>query len=179
MMCLFLLSRRSFVKMDLELFKMLQSISDAEKRLGRDMRTESYDASTLELKYPHNVITVASPTGNAPPPLPGETRVAKLYDAIYTAQLRAVNAAKNNGTAKSCSIVVHEGIYIDTFDQIPLEDVPCPEDFSLEIVGIKNFRLVIHKLYGLIADTMHLTLKNILIFDQSRYRVPILCDSEQ
>ena len=144
-------------EMDLNLFKMLKSVSEAEKRLG--WQTQSYDISSLELKYPKNVITVASPTGNAPPPLPGETRVTKLHDAIYTAQLRAINGA-STGSATGCSIVVHEGVYVDTFSLVPTTD-QYTSSLSLEIIGIKNVRLVFVMLDAIVAFApVSLTLKN-------------------
>ncbi len=149
--------------MDLNLFNMLKSVSETEKRLS--WQTESYNISSMELKYPNNVISVAPPTGNAPPPLPGETRVTKLHYAVYTARLRAINGART-GSATGCSIVVYEGVYIDTFRDFSMVG-QCTSKLSLEIVGIKNVRLVYVMLDALIAfGTVNLTLKNILIFDR-------------
>merc|ERR1719187_2114074 len=59
------------------------------------------------LKHPDNVVVVASPTGKAPPPAVGERRVDQLSKAIKTASIFSSLGKKG------CSIVVHEGLYID------------------------------------------------------------------
>ena len=90
--------------MDLETFNLLKSVAATEKEYN--VRSECFDVSTLDLKFPKNVITVAPPISNAPPPLPGEIRCTKLSTAVCTARLRAENGGPMK---KGCSIVVHEG----------------------------------------------------------------------
>ena len=68
------------LKMNLKIFKMLRLIAAAEKDYG--FETDSYNVTTLELKHPKNVISVASPVGKAPPTLPGETQHFKLEISI-------------------------------------------------------------------------------------------------
>ena len=119
--------------MDLNFYSLLRSVATAEKK--HDLRTEIfYDVATLEVKHPHNVITVVPPAAKAPPPLPGETRVSKLSDAVRTAVLRAANGGANGRSG--CSIIIHEGIYVDAFET---HFEPPTEDFSLEILGVFHF----------------------------------------
>ena len=105
------------------------------------LRSDSDDIPVVELKYPQNVITVASPTGKAPPPSPGERRFTKLSEAINTASDMAIN-----GITNSCSIVVHEGFYIDAFD---MEKQPIDCGVELEIIGVKNVRLILERTLGI------------------------------
>ena len=94
--------------MDLSLFNSLKSVAETAKKAGV-YPTEAYDVATLELKYPLNIISVAPPTATAPPLRPGETRVAKLTDAVYAAIRRAQLGGPKGRVG--CSIVVHEGVY--------------------------------------------------------------------
>jgi len=150
--------------MDLNLINMLKSVAVAAKK-AMTFPTEAYDVMTLELKHPQNVISVAPPAAETPPILPGETRVKSLSDAVYTAFLRAANEGANGRAG--CSIVVHQGIYIDPLAAIrSLEDL---EDFSLEIIGVKDV-FVIESTRSIDIVSANLTLKNLLIFDQ-RIRV--------
>ena len=102
--------------MDLNLVTLLKSVAAAEKNL--DFRTQTYEVGSLELKHPRNVITVAPPFGNnnnnAPPCRSGETRATKLSFAVRAALLRALNGGPNGRAG--CSIVVHEGVYIDAWE---------------------------------------------------------------
>ena len=148
--------------MDLNLYNLLKSMAATAKN---DFRTQTYDAATLELQYPQNRITVAPSSRHSPPLLPGETRVTKLSHAIGTALLRARNGGANGRLG--CSIVVHEGVYIDAIGMIPVIEVP--KSFSLEIVGVKDVRLVAEKIESIRVVGLNLTLRNILIFDR-RFR---------
>ena len=116
--------------MDLKFFHLLESIAAAEQKY--DFQTQNYDIATLELKYPQNVITVAPPAPKVPPrrPPPGETRMTKLSDAVRTALRRAANGGANGRIG--CSIVVHEGVYVDAFQWYP--QWKLPDGFLLEIV---------------------------------------------
>ena len=111
--------------------------------LYTDHHFQNYDVAALELKHPQNVISVASLVGKAPPPLPDETRVTTLTDAMYTALCRARNGGTNG--RMGCSIVVHEGVYVDPFDDKTLAE-NFPKEFSLEIVGVENVRLIFETL---------------------------------
>ena len=145
--------------MDVDFLNLLKSIASAEKT--HNLQTDSYDPATLELKYPENVITVASPTGKRPPRAPGEMRLRTLSEAVEAATLRATH-----GGGKCCSIVVYEGIYIDPWNI----STQLIDGLSLEIVGVKNVRLVLEKIIGIGIAASHLTLKNILIFDRRQNR---------
>ena len=96
----------TFHPVDKNFVKTLQSVAAAEKTDPR-FTSKHYDVAEVKPMYPENVIVVASPTGNAPPRAPGETRVDKLSYAVLAAFLRATMGRKR------CSIVVHEGVYID------------------------------------------------------------------
>ena len=137
---------------------MLKSIAAAER--DRNFRTEHYEFAALELNHPQNLISVAPLVGKVPPPLPGETRVTKLSDAMYTALCRA----RNEGTKgrKGCSIVVHEGVYVDALT--PAGNFP--KEFSLEIVGVKNVRLIFETVDCFMIRSLNLTLKNVSVFDR-------------
>ena len=148
--------------MDANFFATLKLIAAAEKR--HNFRTRSYDVAALALKHPQNVISVAPALSKAPPPrLPGETRVTKLSDAIHA----AVRRAREGGVKgrSGCSILVHEGVYID-----PLSAVGnFPKEFSLEIVGVKNVRLIFETL-DCFPISMNLTLRNVSVFDRRLHR---------
>ena len=86
-----------------------------------------------------------------------------MSHAVHAAVLRAEVGAKR------CSILVHEGIYVDALHLVPAPapDPSCPtifEDFALEIVGTKNVRLIfdVHNVHVRVAK---LTLRNLLIYD--------------
>ena len=143
--------------MDSKFFNTLKSIAAVEKSHG--FLTVTYDVTTLELKYPLNVISVAPPVGQAPPPLLGETRVTRLTDAVFTAFRRARNGGANGRIG--CSVVVHEGVYVDGFDKA----WKFPADFSLEIVGVENVRLILETLDSIQMESLNMTLRNALIFD--------------
>ena len=169
--------------MNREFLKMLQSVAAAEKdpHFRAKNKKKRYDEA-VDLMYPENVIVVASPTGKAPPPAPGETRVRRLSDAVDAAVLRA-----RVGGAKRCSILVHEGLYIDALELIPTLDIDDVEPynfappavvkndnnndddgvaFSLEIVGVKNVRLVFQSREVIVTGGVNLTLRNVLVYDR-------------
>ena len=143
--------------MDWKFLDTLKSIAAAEK--AHNFQTESYDVAAFELKFPKNVITVAPAVGKAPTPLPGETRVTKLSDAIYTAFRRARNGGANGRIG--CSIVLHEGIYVDALETAR----KFPKGFSMEIVGVKNVRLIYETLIQFHIKSLTLILSNVFIFD--------------
>ena len=137
--------------MDLNLINMLKSVAVAAKK-AMTFPTEAYDVMTLELEHPQNVISVAPPAAKTPPILPGETRVTSLSSAVYSALLRA-SAGGVNGRA-GCSIVVHEGIYFGALEKIPRLEVP--DDFTLEIVGVKDVVLIetgVYIMFRLVGQT--------------------------
>ena len=129
--------KSGFNDSDLNLFNLVKSVAAVAKK-GKVFPTKAYDPTTLELKYPQNIISVAPPTAKASPILPGETRVTSLSNAVYAALLRA-RLGGVNGRA-GCSIVVHEGIYFGALEKIP--HVEVPDDFTLEIVGVKDVVLI-------------------------------------
>ena len=120
------------------------------------LRSDSDDIPVVELKYPQNVITVASPTGKAPPPSPGERRFTKLSEAINTASDMAIN-----GITNSCSIVVHEGSYIDAFAMMK-QPIDCGVEH--EIIG-----LILERSLGIGIFESDFTLKNIHIYDYTLF----------
>ena len=129
--------KSGFNDSDWNLINLVKSVAAAAKK-SKVFPTKAFDLATLELKYPQNVISVAPPAAKASPILPGETRVTSLSSAVYAALLRA-SAGGVNGRA-GCSIVVHEGIYFGALEKIPRLEVP--DDFTLEIVGIKDVVLI-------------------------------------
>ena len=141
--------------------KMLQSVAEAEK--DPRFSSKNYDVADVKPMYPENVIVVASPTGNAPPRAPGETRVDRLSYAVLAAFLRASVGLKR------CSIVVHEGVYLDPLKNIPTIGEPpgILKDFSLEIIGVKNVRLIFET-HGVTVSGVKLTLRNLLVYDRRR-----------
>ena len=149
-------------EMDKNFFTSLQSIAAVSKR--ENLRTQSYDVGTLELKFPRNIISVAPPTAKAAPLLPGETIVSKLSIAVYTAFMRALNGGPNGRVG--CSILVHEGVYVNALGwKMPR----LPEGFSLEIVGLNGVHLVLED-GRQFAVFVNMTLKNCFIFDRRRDR---------
>ena len=120
--------------MDSSLFHALKSAAEAAKEAAV-YPTEAYDVATLELKYPHDVISVAPPTAKAPPLRPGETRATKLTDAVYAAIRRAQLGGPKGRVG--CSIIVHEGVYVDAAGEILC--LQTPERFSLKCFSHPNF----------------------------------------
>ena len=148
--------------MNRRFFELLQSVAEAER--DPHFFANHYANPRLNLMYPDNVIVVASPTGKAPPPAPNETRVTKLSHAVRAAVLRS------DIGGKGCSILVHEGVYIDPLQFIP----PCytvpysnysHQDFSLEIVGTKNVRLILEN-QPVNVMTPKISFKNLLVYDR-------------
>ena len=143
--------KSGFNDSDWNLINLVKSVAAAAKK-SKVFPTKAFDLATLELKYPQNVISVAPPAAKASPILPGETRVTSLSSAVYAALLRA-SAGGVNGRA-GCSIVVHEGIYFGALEKIPRLEVP--DDFTLEIVGIKDVVLIetgVYIMFRLVGQT--------------------------
>ena len=125
------------------------------------------DGIPIVLKHPNNVISVASPTGKAPPPTLGERRVDQLLKAIKMASIMS------NIGREGCSIVVYEGLYIDpfkSFKKLGMIELGWSENFSLEIVGIEKVRILntpetIGPIFAVFKNKMQLSMTNILIYD--------------
>ena len=159
--------------MNLGLLRALQSMAEIEKNPyfrpkkyvivdKEDLRADpSSDAIPVVLKHPDNVIVVASPTGNAPPPAVGERRVSQLSEAIEMAMVMASIGKQG------CSIVVHAGLYIDP--SCAMVRMPnWSEDFSVEIVGLEEVRVLNTsttmglKIFGF--GRMSFALRNLIIY---------------
>ena len=170
-------SSKSMPNMNLEFVKMLQRMAEVEREphfrpkkyvvVDKEDRRVDQGEVPLVLKNPDNVVVVASPTGKAPPPGVGETRVTQLSKAIMTA-----NALSLSGR-RGCSIVVHEGLYIDSFNCFGKDGMAAlgwPKDFCLEIVGIEEVRILnteksVGKSSFLAYGGIQLTIKNLLVYD--------------
>ena len=168
-------------KMNVEFLQILQSMAEVEKKpefrpkryaivasrgykKGRQVDPSS-GAVPVVLKHPKNVIVVASPTGKAPPPAAGEKRVAQLSTAIKMASdLSSIGK-------RGCSIVVHEGLYINptaALGEYGLPELKWKAGFSLEIIGIEEVRILntspfAHTYHFKVCD-IQLTLKNLTIY---------------
>ena len=125
---------------------------------------------TVAVKYPDNVIVVASPTGRAPPPAEGETRVHTILAAVQLAARRCEQGGYRHSRCKGVSIVVHEGIYIDPtrtpteFENGYVFGVVFPNTkFKVELVGVNNVR-IINLRDGIFVNRMHLTVKNVSVY---------------
>ena len=156
--------------MNIKFLQILQSLAEVEK--DPDFRSKKYvvvdkedrrvesDQVPVVLKHPENVFVVASPTGDAPPP--GERRIEQLSVA-----LRLALASSERGF-KGCSIVVHEGMYINPTLGMKSLARSFPKDFYLEIIGLEGVR-ILNTLNPrcLFRDfDFHLSLKNLLIYDR-------------
>ena len=139
------------------------SVPDVDQE---DRKVISASASVpVVLKHPDNVIVVASPTGRAPPPAAGERRAGQLSTAIKMA------CVFSKLGRPGCSIVVHEGMYIDPMAGIRDNDMSAlgwRHGFSLEIVGTKEVRIVntspTDSLAFFCMRHGELTLKNVTMF---------------
>ena len=135
-----------------------------------DIGATSPATETVAVKYPDNVIVVASPTGKAPPPAEGETRVHTIQAAVQLAARRCYQGGYRRSRCKGVSIVVHEGIYVDP-TRTPTEDedgyvfgVVFPnKKFKVELVGVNNVR-IINLRDGIFVNRMHLTVKNVSVY---------------
>ena len=164
--------------MNVELFKTLRSMKAIEDE-DPHFRTRSYDFASLTLAHPESVIFVVSPTGKKPhPPLPPLRFVKnRIQDAVMLARYMAVH-----GWALKTSIVVHEGIYIDPFENYTspqfrfgrkpmLKEMPA--GFAVEIVGLGNVRIILE------TNQFHVSagdwkLRNLSVFDFSERRLRYL-----
>ena len=120
------------------------------------------------LEHPNEVVVVASPTGKAPPPASGEFRVKTLSKAVQAA------LCKSRMGRSGCTIVVHEGLYVDPFVEFGMKDMAQWEGWSkhfhLEIVGMENVRVlntdkVVFSTF--VTRGKRLTVKNVSIYDWS------------
>jgi len=165
--------------MNVELLRMLRSMAEVEKKpeflqkkyIIVDKKDRQVDPSSgavpVVLKHPKHVIVVASPTGKAPPPAVGERRVSLLSTAIKMASVMSSNGKKG------CSIVVHEGLYINPTAYLSdsgIVGLKWKDGFSLEIIGIEEVRILniaplLHPFHFLMED-MELTMKNITIYER-------------
>ena len=161
--------------MNLEFVQMLQSIAEVEK--NPYFRSKKYvivdkeerlvdpgsGAVPVVLKHPDNVIVVASPTGKAPPKAVGEVRVDQLSKAIRRASI--LSSLGDSG----CSIVVHEGMYVDPMvglGENGMFELDWTSGFSLEIIGTEEVRIVItSRVHPFAVRGYELTLKNLSIYD--------------
>ena len=133
----------------------------AEFEKEANFKSETYDIPNFKLLYPENVITVVSPTSRPPPPSPNEVRLGKISDALQTALYRCLS-----GGWTRCSIVVYEGVYVDGLTDVPPKWIYpyVPHEFSVEIVGVKDVRLVLFSREMFVVG-LNLTLRNVLIYD--------------
>jgi len=145
-------------------------VERAEERgsaVGGEQNAASSSArESIVLKHPDNVLVVASPTGEAPPPVPGERRFSKLSQAVFY----SFSLARSG--VLGCSIVVHPGMYINPMHMLSSAPEPeqfkLPRGFSLEIVGVEEVRIVnteADKFVFWACSFTHLTLRNLLIHD--------------
>ena len=128
---------------------MLQSMAEVEKNprfrskqyaiVGSEEEETVSEPNSVKvaLKHPDNVIVVASPTGKAPPSANGEKRVTTLTQAVHLSFMEHCLY----GTS-GCSIVVHEGMYINPDLSYCYEALPGKDKFSIEIVGVHDVRIV-------------------------------------
>ena len=156
--------------MNIEFLRVLQSIAEVEKNplfrskkyrlVEKEERRVNPDEVPVVLKYPDNVVVVASPTGKAPPPAFGENRVTKLSEALVRASFSSFFGFKG------CSIVVHDGMYIDPLPEDKLRRPP-KEGFSLEIIGVEEVRILLNSTYTVLFHAPHvkLALKNLSIYE--------------
>ena len=157
--------------MNVAFLRVLQSIHDLEKdpnfRSKKYAVVDKHDRQVdpgqvpVVLEYPDNVIVVASPTGKAPPAAIGERRFASLSEALF----RAVFTSQFG--FKGCSIVVHEGMYIDPKFCFSLS--AASNDFALEIIGVKEVRILLKSSDPVLLqiDNVKITMKNISIYESS------------
>lgn len=162
--------------LNLKFVRMLQKMADVEQK-DHHFRSKKYvivkdkDQQVapgevgVVLKHPDNVIVVASPTGKSPPPQVGETRVAHLSKAIEMA------AYLSRFSLQGCSIVVHEGLYINPFidfGERGMINLNFSVNFSLEIVGTNEVRILMTDESvndSFLTIGMQLSMRNLLIYD--------------
>jgi len=153
----------SAAKLDNGFVRLLQSMSFVE-------RNPYFCSSTCDksrISYPENLVVVVSPASEAPPPAEGEVRVTKISEAIMHCAFRAID-----GDGTKFSILVHEGVYFNPNISIPPTCVPeyqIPKDFTIEIIGTKNVRLVF--LGDLEPPLFHVgvsvTVRNVLLYNRN------------
>ena len=150
----------------------LQSVSRDPR-----LRTNSRDASTLTLEHPDNVVVVTSAPRRRFPPLAGEKARFVRLDAAIDFVCGFVHAATAAVVAaavvdpRGFSIVVDEGVYVDNLSLIPPPSARSsfPENFSLEMIGVKNVVIVGLRFLciGISRSNFDFSLKNVVLRDQS------------
>jgi len=156
--------------MNASYLRTLKSMVWLENKSEFNSSTYTYDSS--HLSYPQNVVVVASPTSKGPPPVDGEVRFKSFTEALSSLS-KYIKFGKTDGV----SILVHEGLYINPFLQVHIKSLP--QNFTIEIVGIKNVRFLISLQQTFQAtSTCKISLRNILIHGRACHNLVLSGNAE-